>query len=113
MELVHEELERIINHCITKEYRRFPKLVERIKEVVSAKVSDSSIKNLHDFVDNRTNGTHEEIHRRSHCQRTGVHQHKTSGFLRRSSAGGFFSPFKFYKKFRLVAISSVYKRTES
>lgn len=39
VELVHEELERIINHCITKEYRRFPKLVERIKEVVSAKIT--------------------------------------------------------------------------
>ena len=42
MELVHEELERIIQHCITKEYLRFPNLIQKIKEVVSAKVSETN-----------------------------------------------------------------------
>ncbi|CBY32368.1 unnamed protein product [Oikopleura dioica] len=39
VELVHEELERIIQHCITKEYLRFPNLIQKIKEVVSAKIT--------------------------------------------------------------------------
>ena len=43
VELVNEELERIIEYCITKEYRRFPKLVERVKEVVSKKVNYKKI----------------------------------------------------------------------
>jgi len=39
VELVHEELERIIQHCITKQYHRFPRLVERLKEVVTQKIT--------------------------------------------------------------------------
>ena len=45
MELVHEELERIIQSCITKEFRRFPRLVERLKEVVTQKVFDVDYRN--------------------------------------------------------------------
>ena len=39
MELVHEELERIIQNCLTKELRRFPRLVEKLKESVSGKIA--------------------------------------------------------------------------
>ena len=39
VELVHEELERIIQNCLSKELRRFPRLVEKLKESVSGKVS--------------------------------------------------------------------------
>ena len=38
VELVHEELERIIQTCMSKELRRFPRLVEQLKEAVSGKV---------------------------------------------------------------------------
>lgn len=55
VELVHEELERIIQHCITKEYRRFPRLVEKLKEVVSHKITarmDPTKKFIEDLLSN-------------------------------------------------------------
>ena len=39
VELVHEELERIIQSCMSKELRRFPRLVEQLKEAVSGKIA--------------------------------------------------------------------------
>ena len=47
VELVHEELERIIQTCLSKELRRFPRLVERLKDAVSGKILSFEDETVH------------------------------------------------------------------